>query len=200
MAKVTDQDRRDLSKALSYANWSALGLIIPLIGWFLAGTSLSFIKTIPVTSETSARIKQVKRAAWLGIIVSSFAVAAWGGFYRYNQYQNEKEVASVRAFAEEQSKKEQEAQSLLKDQERNTQKALGICLNDAYTSYKNGWSAESTRLGMSDNTLPQAYAENWESRLKEFKDECYKKSEAGLFKNLVCLNSTTLSGCFYNSQ
>ena len=79
MAKVTEQDRRDLSKALTYANFSIFGFVIPFLGWILAGMSLSFIKTIAVTDETRKRVEQVKRNAKIGIIISTVAFVAYTG-------------------------------------------------------------------------------------------------------------------------
>jgi len=79
MAKTTEQDRRDLSKALTYANFSIFGFVIPFLGWILAGMSLSFIKTIAVTDETRKRVEQVKRNAMIGIIISTVAFVAYSG-------------------------------------------------------------------------------------------------------------------------
>lgn len=185
MSKITEQDRRDLSKALSYANWSALGIIIPFVGWLLAGMSLSFVKTIPITKETKSRIHQIKRAAWLGIIISSIAFAAWGGYYKYQTTQTKKREAQIRQQQEESQKQKQETDNEQARREIRARNGLNNCLGQAYDSYKQGWDAEAKRLGWSDGTLPKANAELWESRYKDAKDECYRQFNAGLFDNYI---------------
>ena len=174
MSKLSEQDRRDLSKALSYANWSALGIIIPFVGWLLAGMALSFIKTIPLTDESRARIQQIKRAAWIGIVISSLAIAAWGGYYKYQQSQelkkqNETQQIKTSEF-EEKNKRQMSAQA-----------GLSNCLYKAGKSYSDGFKAESIRLGITDGTLPRENANRWDSILKANKDDCYRQFDSGLF-------------------
>lgn len=165
MAKVTEQDRKDLSKALSYANWSVLGLFIPFVGWLLAGISLSFIKTVPRTTETAARLNQIKKMAWIGIIVSSIAVAVWGGLYRFNSQMKRRE--QVRA---EQQKKDEQTRiywlSVAEEKRKTTEKVqLQSCIENA-----NKW--------YDDNSTGLHQADYWNSllaRKKQYVDKCQVK-------------------------
>ena len=181
MSDVTNQDRKDLSKALGYANWSALGLIIPFVGWLLAGMALSFIKTIPETHETTARLKQVKRAAWLGIIISSLAVAAWGGYYKYNQSQEARRLQAVQQAENQKKEADTRKQKLAKE-------VLDSCIRFADSEY---WAYVKLNA-TSQNTLADGrttyYASEytWDTASKNKKDEideCYRKQQAGLFYN-----------------
>lgn len=95
MAKLSEQDRRDLSRALNYANWSFSGLIIPFIGLFFAGISLNIAKSIPSAKESQAKLYHITKSARLGFIVSLLAMGAWGGIYNYHNNQVAKENASV---------------------------------------------------------------------------------------------------------
>lgn len=85
---VTEQDYKDLSKALSYANWAALGLLVPFLGWLLGGMALSFIKPIPRTEKTELRLNQVKKTAWVAIVASSLAAGIWIWLYN-NQFRQD---------------------------------------------------------------------------------------------------------------
>jgi hypothetical protein len=185
MAKLTEQDQRDLSKALSYANWSALGLIIPFVGWLLGGMALSFIKTIPVTSQSKERIKQVKRAAWLGIILASVAAAAWGGYYKYQQIQDKKAAEAAQQQAWDEQKRKDDAEFEATQNKLRAQNGLNNCLGEAYDSYKEGFLAESRNLGRTDGLLPQANVDRWDKRYKDAQDACYRQFNAGLFDNYI---------------
>lgn len=112
MARLTEQDQRDLSKALSYANWSVLGLIVPIIGFLLAGMSLSYIKTIPVTTQSRTKINQIKNVAWLGIIVSVLALMAWGGYIKYQRAQESNRQQDIMRQQNAEDKKNRHAKCL----------------------------------------------------------------------------------------
>ena len=135
MSNTTAQDLKDLSRAHSYANWSVFGLIIPFVGLILAGMALSFLKVIPSNKDTKLRIQQVKKTAYLGIVVSIIAILFWGGFYRYNQYQSEKENIRIQQAAEQQAQ-QQKLDEASKDNTENTRIInLQNCLNSADSNY-----------------------------------------------------------------
>ncbi len=165
MSDTTAQDLKDLSKAHSYANWSVFGLIIPFVGLILAGMALSFLKVIPSNKDTELRIQQVKKTAFLGIVVSVIAMLFWGGFYKYNSWQNEKE---------------QEVQSEQSEQDRKLQEGLLNCLGDADNTYNYMWESEEKRLGRTDNTLPFENIEMLDKQREDSKNDCYRQHEAGL--------------------
>ena len=84
---TADQDYKDLSKALSYANWATLGLIIPFLGWLLAGSSLNIIRGIEETKQNARKISVVRRTAWIAIVISSISAGLWLWFYNSTQNQ-----------------------------------------------------------------------------------------------------------------
>lgn len=72
------EQAHDVRKAQSLAIWSYVGLIIPLLGWILAGISISLSKSIPDTGKLGERAKKARTTAKISIIVSVLIILAWG--------------------------------------------------------------------------------------------------------------------------
>ena len=64
-------NQKDVRKAQSYAGWSYIGLVIPLVGWILAGLSLSLLKDLPKDGELARRAKRVRETADISIVLST---------------------------------------------------------------------------------------------------------------------------------
>ena len=176
MSKVTVQDRKDLSKALNYANWSILGLLIPFVGIILGSMGLSFIKTIPYSPATAPRARQVYYKSWAGIILSIISIVAWAGYFKYQR----------NLISKHQNQIQQEAQNETAKKFRATE-GLNNCINVAVTTNHDGFKAQSESLGRTDGLLPMDSAKLWDQRLLDAKNECYTRFNAGLFDYYVDL-------------
>lgn len=67
----------DVRKAQSLAAWSYVGLIIPLLGWILAGISLSLTKSIPDVGNLGERTQRVRSNAHVSITLSVIITLIW---------------------------------------------------------------------------------------------------------------------------
>lgn len=101
---MQDFERRDLERANSLANWSFVGLVIPLVGWILAGLSKSHLKNLQPTNEAELRrIIQVRNKTNLSILLSvsvvvvtsiAFLAASVSQYSTYTEAQTTKEYSS----------------------------------------------------------------------------------------------------------
>lgn len=66
----------DLRKAQSAAAWSYLGLIMPLIGWILAGISSSSLKSIPggISDSLDNRVRRIRSNINISVLLSILVV------------------------------------------------------------------------------------------------------------------------------
>lgn len=185
MAKLSKQEEKDLSKALNYANWSLLGVVVPLIGWLLGGMALSFAKSVPENEKSIMRLEHIRRMAWVGIIIATLAAAGWAGYFRYQVVQAQKHQEQIQKEAKQAEKEQQEAKQQQEAQERRAKLGLSNCLFQAQKSYSEGFTKESEDLGRTDGLLPQANADRWDGILKDSKEECYQMYNSGLFDNYI---------------
>jgi hypothetical protein len=79
----TNTDNPDLDKAQSLAYWSFVGLVIPLLGWVLAGLSLHTFKLLPPEVSSGLKVRRLKRLAIDSLILSSLAFVVWASLCRY---------------------------------------------------------------------------------------------------------------------
>lgn len=71
------EDRIDLRKAQNMAAWSYVGLVIPILGWILAGISLSLSKDLPQEGKLGERRKNARSNAIVSIILSIGVAIIW---------------------------------------------------------------------------------------------------------------------------
>lgn len=57
--------------------------------------------------------------------------------------------------------------------------AYDKCLSHANSTYQTEWTAQSKRIGRTDNTLPDPYASTLNQRLKDQEDSCLQIFKAG---------------------
>lgn len=67
-------DQRDVDKAFNYASWSYLWLVVPLIGWILAGMAISSANRLLKRGKISETVKdkalRTKSRAKISIVLS----------------------------------------------------------------------------------------------------------------------------------
>jgi hypothetical protein len=71
------EDYLDARRAQSLAGWSYVGLVIPLIGWILAGMSLSTSKDLPREGKIGKRRQSARSNATLSILLSVVVAFIW---------------------------------------------------------------------------------------------------------------------------
>lgn len=74
-------DKYQLAKANTLANWSFVGLIVPLIGWILAAISSSTLKRLRylgnMTTTLEERIREVRIKLRWSVWLSLLVIALW---------------------------------------------------------------------------------------------------------------------------
>lgn len=163
---MRELDRHDLRRADSLASWSFIGLVVPLIGWILAGLSKSTLRRIEGDDERTQReVTRINKKASISILISVFVVIAYVAFYAWVYKENERLI--------ELQQNEARVQEILRQQEdARKQNALNECLNSAYNDYKTSWEQESAYLGYSGK-LPSWNADRQEAAYAEAKNLCY---------------------------
>jgi len=174
------QNRDDANKAVSLASWSYIGLIVPLIGWILAGYSLSLSSGLPRIGIIGRKVRSARRNAGISIVLSILIVIFWTGIY----------VFGVREAHKQDLQKEQAQQQAQKDQEQSQQfqqqikqTTLDNCLkqaDDNYTNYVklNGTHVKDDPVQGPVYTMPQTNWDYVERQKNSEKDECYRRSSA----------------------
>lgn len=174
---MNEHDRQDLRKARSLAGWGFIGVFLPLLGWILAGLSLSTSKHLdPQNEKATKAVKSVRSLAKTGIFVTTLAFVIYSGLgiWAYSQAQAEsKRQLDAQTLQEKNEKAAQEAEA---DLNRFT---LNQCLDTAYKSYKSAWDTDVAYLQRNDGRLPEMYSQKHESAYANAKDECYRGAEAG---------------------
>jgi hypothetical protein len=119
----------DVRKAQSLAAWSYTGLIIPLLGWILAGISLSLTKYVPDVGDLGERAQRVRSNARISITLSIIVAIIWG-IFTYASVQDAKQQQAAQA---EQQTAQQATQSQIQSCENAVrQKNAGIIAMDPY--------------------------------------------------------------------
>ncbi|HSX35363.1 MAG TPA: hypothetical protein VLH84_00340 [Patescibacteria group bacterium] len=94
------EDIKALNSARVTAGWSYLGAIVPLVGWILAGISLSHLGSIEAeTSKAKRRIKSVKKLAFGGIVLSTIVALLYGSGAYLNARHNNQLAVQAKANA-----------------------------------------------------------------------------------------------------
>ncbi|MBX7268812.1 hypothetical protein KIF24_24185 [Micromonospora sp. Llam7] len=131
-------DRRELERADSLANWSFVGILVPIVGWVLAGLSNSTVKRLPVpTSENDvAKLRSVNSKIVASVATSVSIVVLSLAFMVYGIFLIQEAETQVRKEAESQAVEVE--QKTLYDQwqqEQTQQAALETCLQQADSRY-----------------------------------------------------------------
>lgn len=166
-------EREEANKALGFAMWSYLGLAIPLVGWILAAYSLSLASDLTDDEGIVGRkARKARLHSIISIVLSIVVIGAWIGLYAFalNVAQTE-ETKRVEAEKQQQIQSQINAASAQRAQEAQ----LDTCLADAQATYVKNWEDEAKSLGRKDGTLPFVNADRHEERLKDWKNDCYKR-------------------------
>lgn len=131
-----DYEEQEIKKARSLANWSFVGLFIPIAGWILAGIASSSVKHIhPKDRIMEREIKRVKSrvhtSVSLSIIICAIGVglSIWGVNILNEQIRQEQ-------AAQKQTELEQSQRASEEYRQNNLQKQLlSSCLDNANTWY-----------------------------------------------------------------
>lgn len=168
------EDKKRLSKAHTLANWSYIGLFIPILGWILSSMSKSITRSLSddaYTKSDEKKIKDVNQKITNGAMLSwiGFVIFLGLGFYNYKSSAN-------RAFVQEQQAQSQ-AQKAASDtsaKEASKIKLQNTCLTNAYDKYKENWLKASQDEGRSDGKLSSGASQLQEQRYQSAKDDCYR--------------------------
>lgn len=76
-SNAAQEDYFDARHAQALAAWSYIGLVIPFIGWILAGLSLSTSKDLPTEGKVGRLRKSARSTATLSIFLSLVATSIW---------------------------------------------------------------------------------------------------------------------------
>ena len=132
------QDYLDARRAQSLAAWSYIGLIIPLLGWILAGQPLSIVKTLPEHGKIGKIKWSARRNSVISILLSLIIVIIYI-------------VAIINASnAAKQRQAEFTAQS-------NQQQAIQNCINEAHKFFD--WQIASASNSYSGGSLEKSLLE-----------------------------------------
>lgn len=155
----------DIESANSLANWSFVGIFVPLAGWITGGMSLSKLNRYTPGTHDRLTFSNIRTKAWWGIVLSTVTAFSTIIFATYN-YQAANQL-------EEQTRTQEQLRQL---QSQTMQSNLDQCLAQAEQRYSDSFTSEAKSLGRTDNTLPSDSAQRWDKFLKEWKEDCYKRA------------------------
>jgi hypothetical protein len=121
--RTTNEDFLDARRAQTLAGWSYIGIVIPLVGWILAGMSLSVSKDLPTNGKIGKRRRSARSNATLSILLSVVASFIWIG------------VIDNAASSSKQQQSQQAVQSTPAQTVDNQQAALQACIDQAHREW-----------------------------------------------------------------
>lgn len=176
---MNEFQERDLRKARFYALWGYVGILIPLIGWILAGISNSLLKDIPGENpKTKKAVADVRNHIVAVAALSSLVFMAFTSIGIINAIDTTNTNTNVEVSQPKSSVKLE-----LDQQKQAKQQYLNTCLEDAQTRYNNYLknNADYTTKGTDGETLYNMAQDKWDyidQSLERNRDECYRRAEA----------------------
>jgi uncharacterized membrane protein len=117
------EDLLDARKAQSLAAWSYVGLVIPLLGWILAGMSLSASAGLPENGKLGRKRERARMSAKLSIFLSLIAALIYVAIIIH--------ANSVRS----QQNAAQAAQAVQQQQQDAAQTDVQSCIDQAHQQW-----------------------------------------------------------------
>lgn len=131
---MDEHDIQDLRKARSLAGWSYLGIILPLLGWILAGISLATSKHLePKTTKAERRVRSVRRSAIWGMVISTVMFILYASLGVWTSYNNNREIKEQ---VKQQAQQAEQAANVERINAQSRQLLLSNCLDNVDKWYK----------------------------------------------------------------
>jgi hypothetical protein len=174
-----EYEQKELNKALNLAIIGLVGAIIPILGLIMGFIALATALSV---GSTHAKVRAKKTTV---LVVASFAIGlsllAGVGYYAYyhqTQVDNRKQAEQTQKAAEQAAQQKS-------DQAAAVKASLNLCLSqadDAYTQYLQLNSTRTTTdaSGQKIYYLQQTQWDYVNGKRTTDKDECYRKSAAGV--------------------
>lgn len=174
-----EYEQKELNKALNLGIIGLVGAIIPIIGLILGFISLATALSVGEPhAKTKAKKTTVIIVASFAIVLSLLAGLGYYAFYHQKQIDTQKQ-------AEQSQKATEQAAQQKSSQEAAAKAALNLCLSQADDAYTQYLQVNSTRTTTDANGekiyyLQQAQWDYVNGKRTTDKDECYRKSAAGV--------------------
>jgi hypothetical protein len=173
--EIRKQIRQDANKAVGLALWSYVGLVIPLVGWILAGYSRALVRDLPPDSGVvGRRVRTARFHSSVSVLLSILVILAWYGVYSLGMSELQKQETA-------RQQQQQQAAQTQQLQQQAKQNALNSCLAQTDADYWNyvRLNASSSKPGANGSTVyyaPQTVWDSAEGARTKAKDECYRRA------------------------
>lgn len=133
--------QESFNQANSWANWSFMGMIIPVVGWVFGIKSLMRISKItPKTNEDVRTFQNIQTKAWWGLVLATLTagIVIW---VRYDSYK----LAQQSAEDLQRTTVTQQQQAAIESSAIEAQQQLLIdCLDQTETWYRDNSGGSNT--------------------------------------------------------